>query len=73
MEPSDLERRRALSKAQHEVERLEREVATRSSESASAGELLFLLQRLELARKKLQALLDGRSAFGLLLVELLLR
>ena len=57
----DLERRRQLADARQEIERLQRELAERSSNSDSAHELLFLLQRLELARKRLQTLLDGRA------------
>jgi hypothetical protein len=58
---------RALAEARLEVERREWELAVRSG-SRSVHEARFLVQRLELARKRVQRLLAGPTATELLML-----
>jgi len=68
MGPDERERSRALTEARLEVERFERALGTRSSESASAEELRYLVKRLELARQKVRSLLGDGTTLGVLLL-----
>jgi hypothetical protein len=68
MEPDERERARALIEARLEVESLERALATRSSESAPAAELRYLVKRLGRARQRVRSLLGDGTSFGLLLL-----
>jgi hypothetical protein len=59
---------RALTEARLEVESLERKLATRSSDSAPAEELRYLMKRLELAPRRVRSLVADGPTLGLLLL-----